>query len=53
MGPTVAGVLAGDTPYMPHLHKRNEMGVIIPYASITLKHAYLMGLQTYYFSTLT
>ena len=31
------GVLAGETPYMPHLHKRNEIGVIISYAFITLK----------------
>ena len=29
MGTTVAGVLAGETPYMPHLHKRKETGVII------------------------
>ena len=36
MGTTVAGVLAGETPYNPHLHKRNEIGVIIPYALITL-----------------
>ena len=36
MGTTVAGVLAGETPYMPHLHKRNEMGLIL-YALITLK----------------
>ena len=53
MGTTVAGVLAGDTPYMPHLHKRNEIGVIISYALISLKHAYLMGLQTYYFGAIT
>ena len=33
----MAGVLAGETPYMPHLHKRKEIGVIIPYALITLK----------------
>ena len=37
MGTTVAGVLAGETPTMPHLHKRNEIGVIISYALITLK----------------
>ena len=37
MGTTVAGVLAGETPYMPHHHKRNEMGVIISYALISLK----------------
>ena len=37
MGTTVAGVLAGETPYMPHLHKRKEIGVIISYALITLK----------------
>ena len=37
MGTTVAGVLAGETPYMPHLHKRSEIGVIISYALITLK----------------
>ena len=53
MGTTVAGVLAGETPYTPHLHKRNEIGVIISLALISLKHAYLMGLQTYYFDTLT
>ena len=28
MSATVAGVLAGETPYMPHLHKRNKIGVI-------------------------
>ena len=33
----MAGVLAGETPYMPHLHKRNEIGVIISYALISLK----------------
>ena len=37
MGTIVAGVLAGETPYMPHLHKRNEIGVIISYALISLK----------------
>ena len=37
MGTTVADVLAGETPYMPHLHKRNEIGVIISYALISLK----------------
>ena len=37
MGTTVAGVLAGKTPYMPHLHKRNEISVIISYALISLK----------------
>ena len=37
MGTTVVGVLAGETPYMPHLHKRNEIGVIISYALISLK----------------
>ena len=36
MGTTVAGVLAGETPYMPHLHKRNEIDVT-SYALITLK----------------
>ena len=37
MGTTVAGVLAGETSYMPHLHKRYEIGVIISYALISLK----------------
>ena len=37
MGTTVVDVLAGETPYMPHLHKRNEIGVIISYALISLK----------------
>ena len=37
MGTTVAGVLAGEISYMPQLHKRNEIGVIISYALITLK----------------
>ena len=37
MGTTVAGVPAGETPYMPHLHKRNEIGVIISYALIIPK----------------
>ena len=37
MGTSVAGELAGETPYMPHHHKRNEMGVIITYALISLK----------------
>ena len=37
MGTTVADVLTGETPYMPHLHKRNETGVIISYALIGLK----------------
>ena len=37
MGITVAGVLAGEKPCMPHLHKRNEIGVIISYALISLK----------------
>ena len=37
MGTTVAGVLAGETPYMSHLHKRNEIGVIISYALLRLK----------------
>ena len=37
MGTTVAGVLAGEIPYMPQLHKRKEIGVIISYALITLK----------------
>ena len=36
MGTTVTGVIAGETPYMPHLYKRNEIGVI-SYAFITLK----------------
>ena len=53
MGTTVAGVLAGETPYMPHLYKRSEIGVFISYALMTLNLAYLMGLQTYYFGTLT
>ena len=53
MGITVVSVLAGETPYMPHLNKKNEIGVIISYALISLKHAYLIGLQTYYFGTLT
>ena len=35
--PTVAGVLAGETPYMPHLHRRNEIGLNISYALISLK----------------
>ena len=43
MGTTVAGVLAGETPYMHHLHKRNEINVFITYALITLKkHENLM-----------
>ena len=33
----MADVFAGETPYMPHLHKRNEIGVIISYALISLK----------------
>ena len=33
----MAGVLAGETPYMPDLHKRNEIGVIISYVLISLK----------------
>ena len=37
MGTTVAGVLAGETPNMPPLHKRSEIGVIISYELITLK----------------
>ena len=37
MSTTVAGVLAGETPYKPHLHKRNETGVIISYALNSLK----------------
>ena len=37
MGTTVADVLAGETPYMPHLNKRNEIGVIISYALISLE----------------
>ena len=53
MGTTVAGVLAGETPYMPHLHKRNEIGVIIPYALITLKPCIPNGTGNYYFGTLT
>ena len=53
MGTTVAGVLAGETPYMPHLHKRNEIGRIISYALITLKTCIPNGLQTYYFGTIT
>ena len=53
MGTTVAGVLAGETPYMPHLHKRNEIGVIVSYALFSLKTCIPVGLQTYYFGTLT
>ena len=37
MSTTVADVLTGETSYMPHLHKRNEIGVIISYALIGLK----------------
>ena len=37
MGINVACVLAEETPNMPHLHKRNEIGVIISYALISLK----------------
>ena len=37
MGTSVAGVLAGETPERPHLHKRSKIGVIISYALITLK----------------
>ena len=37
MGTAVAGVVAGETPYLPHLHKRSEIGVIISYVLITLK----------------
>ena len=37
MGTTVAGILAGETHYMPHLYKRSEIGVIISYELITLK----------------
>ena len=37
MGITVAGVLAEETPFVPHLHKSNEIGVIISYALISLK----------------
>ena len=37
MGITLADVLAGETPYMPQLHKRNKIGVIISYALISLK----------------
>ena len=37
MGTTVAGVVAGETPYKPHLHKRNEIDVTISYALISLK----------------
>ena len=37
MGTTVAGVLSGTTPYMPQLHKRNKIGVIVSYALISLK----------------
>ena len=51
MGTTVAGVLT--EPYMPHLDIRNEIGVFISYALMTLNLAYLIGLQTYYFGTLT
>ena len=53
MGTTVDGVLAGETPYMPHLHKRNEINVFITYALITLKTCIPNGLQTYYFGTIT
>ena len=37
MGTTVVGVLAGETPYMPNLHKKSKIGVISSYALITLK----------------
>ena len=37
MGTSVAGVLAGETPYMPHFYISSEIGVIISYAFITLK----------------
>ena len=37
MGTTVSDVLAGETPYMPHLHKTNKISVIISYALISLK----------------
>ena len=53
MGITVAGVLAGETPYMPHLYKKNEIGVIISYVLISLKTFIRNGTETYYFGTLT
>ena len=37
MGTTVAGYFAEETHYISHLHKRKEIGVIIPYALTTLK----------------
>ena len=43
MGNTVADVLAGETPYMPHLHKRQEIGVFFSYALISLKTCILNG----------
>ena len=53
MGTTVAGVLAGETPYMPYLNKRSEIGVIISYALITLKQCIPNGTATYNYGTLT
>ena len=53
MGTTVEVVLAGETPYMPHLHERNEIGVIISYALISLKTCIPNGTATYCFGTLT
>ena len=49
MGTSVAGVLAGETPYMPHLQKRNEIGVIISYALITLKPCIPNGTANLFF----
>ena len=49
MGTIVAGVLAGETPNMPHLYKRNEIGVIISYALITLKPCIPNGTANLFF----
>ena len=53
MGTTVAGVLAGETPYMPHLYKRNEIGVIISYALITLSRLVQKLLRHMHFNMLS
>ena len=53
MGTPVAGVLAGETPYMPDLHKRNEIGVIISYVLISLKTCITNGTANLLFGTLT
>ena len=50
----MAGVLAGETPCMPHLHKRNEIDVIILYALITLKTCIPKGTANlFFFGTIT